>query len=93
MKKDNRDPYDIKKFEEVLGESYMMVPDSKGRLDRAIEDLTSFVESDEVEELKSGEWFVKAQDLLQSVNVESENTPVDAIEETSLDDLKDGEAF
>ena len=93
MKKDNRDPYDIKKFEEVLGESYMMVPDSKGRLDRAIEDLSSFVESDEVGVLKSGEWFEKAKDLLQSVNVEAENTPVDAIEETSLDDLKDGEAF
>ena len=93
MKKDSRDPYDIKKFEEVLGESYMMVPDSKGRLDRAIEDLESFIESDEVEELKSGEWYTKAQDLLHSVSVESENMPVVAIEETPLDDLKDGEAF
>jgi len=29
MRDDGKDPYDIRKQEEVLQESYMMVPDSK----------------------------------------------------------------
>ena len=35
----NRDIYDIRKFEEVLQESYMMIPDSKRRLEASIENL------------------------------------------------------
>ena len=93
MKQDNRDPYDIKKFEEVLGESYMMVPDSKGRLERATEDLASYVESDEVGDLKSGEWYKTAQELLQSEGAKLKMSEGDAVEETPLDDIKDGEAF
>ena len=41
MKDENKDEYDIRKFEEVLGESHMMVPDSKGRLETAITTLQS----------------------------------------------------
>ena len=93
MKQENCDPYDIKKFEEVLGESYMMVPDSKGRLERAIEDLASYVESDEVDDLKSGEWYKTAQELLQSESAKLKMSEGDTVEETPLDDLKDGEAF
>ena len=37
---------DIRKQQEVLQESYMMVPDSKGRLRDAIEELTNLVVSD-----------------------------------------------
>ena len=47
LKEEKRDIYDIKKFEEVLGESYMMVPESEGRLKRSLEDLASFLDSDE----------------------------------------------
>ena len=36
-----RDVYDIRKFEEVLQESYMMIPDSKRRLEASIENLRS----------------------------------------------------
>jgi tubulin-specific chaperone A len=43
MKDDGKDPYDIKKQEEVLGESYMMVPDSKNRLDAALFELASLI--------------------------------------------------
>ena len=43
LKEEKRDIYDIKKFEEVLGESYMMVPESEGRLKRSLEDLASFL--------------------------------------------------
>lgn len=47
LKEEQRDPYDIKKFEEVLGESYMMVPESEGRLKKSLDDLASFLASEE----------------------------------------------
>lgn len=47
MREDGKDSYDIKKFEEVLQESYMMIPDSKNRLDKATEELSLTI--DEVE--------------------------------------------
>jgi hypothetical protein len=34
---------DIRKQEEVLGESYMMIPDSKSRLEKAVLDLANVV--------------------------------------------------
>ena len=37
MKDDGKDEYDIKKQQEVLQESYMMIPDSKNRLESAVE--------------------------------------------------------
>lgn len=43
MKAEGKDPYDIKKQEEVLQESYMMIPDSKARLAAAVEDLKAFL--------------------------------------------------
>jgi tubulin-specific chaperone A len=39
MKSENRDPYDIKKFQEVLDESHMMIPDSKSRLKQTLAKL------------------------------------------------------
>jgi tubulin-specific chaperone A len=39
MRDDKKDIYDIRKQEEVLQESYMMVPDSKNRLEVAINEL------------------------------------------------------
>lgn len=44
MRDDGKDPYDIRKQEEVLQESYMMVPDSKSRLERALTELNDLVE-------------------------------------------------
>ena len=89
MKAKNQDPYDIKKFQEVLDESYMMIPDSKGRLKQALEDLQSYTESSEVESLQSNEWFIQAKDLLTK---ELEVTD-DALVETDVTDLQEGEAF
>lgn len=43
MKAEGKDPYDIKKQEEVLQESYMMIPDSKARLAAAVDDLKAFL--------------------------------------------------
>ena len=45
MKDDGKDPYDIRKQEEVLGESYMMVPDSKNRLEAALFELANIIVS------------------------------------------------
>eukprot|EP00595_Chromulina_sp_UTEXLB2642_P000191 CAMPEP_0196762550 /NCGR_PEP_ID=MMETSP1095-20130614/2260_1 /TAXON_ID=96789 ORGANISM="Chromulina nebulosa, Strain UTEXLB2642" /NCGR_SAMPLE_ID=MMETSP1095 /ASSEMBLY_ACC=CAM_ASM_000446 /LENGTH=105 /DNA_ID=CAMNT_0042113785 /DNA_START=33 /DNA_END=347 /DNA_ORIENTATION=- len=44
MRDDNKDEYDIRKQEEVLQESYMMIPDSKRRLEAAIEELQSVLD-------------------------------------------------
>lgn len=43
MKEDGKDIYDIKKQEEVLQEFYMMIPNSKSRLDAGIQDLKAFL--------------------------------------------------
>mmetsp|Transcript_24948 Transcript_24948/g.18843 ORF Transcript_24948/g.18843 Transcript_24948/m.18843 type:complete len:125 (+) Transcript_24948:26-400(+) len=44
MKDDGKDEYDIRKQEEVLQESYMMIPDSKSRLETAFGELTELWE-------------------------------------------------
>jgi tubulin-specific chaperone A len=93
MKANNQDPYDIKKFEEVLGESYMMVPDSSARLKQTLEDLASYIESSEVtDELKSNEWYKQAVELLENEKSRYDEKS-DELEETRVDDLADGEAF
>ena len=43
MKAKNQDKYDIKKFQEVLDESYMMIPDSKSRLAKVLEEMEGFL--------------------------------------------------
>ena len=55
MKEQQKDPYDIKKFEEVLGESLMMVPDSENRLQKSLEDLAEFLKSDDFQGTGSSE--------------------------------------
>jgi hypothetical protein len=45
MRDDGKDSYDIKKQEEVLQESYMMIPDSKNRLEKAFDSLNDVVVS------------------------------------------------
>lgn len=85
------DPYDIKKFKEVLGESLMMVPDSQKRLDRAIEELREFCDT-AAEPLK-GEWADAASKVLEEYDAEKKGGDANAIEETRVDDLAEGEAF
>ena len=108
MKDQNKNPYDIKKFQEVLGESYMMIPDSKNRLEQAISDLATYMESAEVKGLAAettddddndndnDEWYVKAQELLKKENVDCQTTGEnreDTVEETDVSGLQEGEAF
>ena len=92
MKAEKRDPYDIKKFQEVLDESYMMIPDSKGRLKQSLEDLASYTDSSEVEDLKSNEWYIQAKELLTQEKERLDNLD-DRVAETSVADLQEGEAF
>jgi tubulin-specific chaperone A len=97
MKAAEKDPYDIKKFKEVLGESYMMIPDSKSRLQRTLVDLEEYVASPEVvenESLKYNEWYLQATELLTKRKEELEGTSGDdGVQETDVGGLEEGEAF
>lgn len=90
MKSANRDPFDIKKFQEVLDESYMMVPDSRNRLQRSLEDLADFLNGSDMESLTSSEWYREAKELLKTVEMNDVGTDV---KETNLTGLSEREAF
>ena len=100
MKDDNKDPYDIKKFQEVLAESQMMIPDSIVRRDKALEDLKDFVallkkEEEGNDELFECEWMGEASKILgvseSDAMKEGGGGGDDAV--TEVDGLKEGEAF
>ena len=99
MKDQNKNPYDIKKFGEVLEESHMMIPDSKNRLEQALTDLATYVESTEVKEIAAEladyEWYVKALALLKENTTDQTggNGNEDVVEETDVSGLEEGEAF
>lgn len=95
MKDQNKNPHDIKKFGEVLGESKMMIPDSQNRLDRALSDLEAFLSSEEAQGLEASEWYGPAQDMLKAKNdqTQGEGAADDVVEETDVSGLQDGEAF
>ena len=84
----SKDEYDVKRFQQVLDESYMMVPDSKRRLDESLQDLEQFLETNSTD-LKSSEWYCQAEDIL-SHNVHEGEAAATA---TNVDELADGEAF
>ena len=96
MKAENRDFYDIKKFAEVVGESEMMIPDSKKRLQQNLEELCQFVKTNKDDLDVEGEWYVTAKNLLQQYDIDlvsaSGVEKEDAVE-TNVDELKEGEAF
>lgn len=107
LKEKKRDPYDIKKFEEVLGESYMMVPDSESRLKKSLEDLDHFLANDEFfnseNNIMSGagdsssEWEQTARNLLKEnltkIPQANESDAVLEVKETDVSALKDDETF
>ena len=99
MKVQKRNLFDIKKFGEVLEESHMMIPDSKNRLEQALTDLATYVESAEVRglaaEIVDYEWYVKALELLkENTGIQTtENNNEDIVDETDVSCLEEGEAF
>lgn len=90
MKRSNKDVYDIKQFEKVLDESYMMVPDSERRLKQALGDLSLFFENSDATIDKTGTWYTTADQILKENcgEKDEENTP-----KTNVDDIAEGEPF
>ena len=101
MKDENKDQYDIKKFQEVVGESQMMIPDSISRRDKALDDLREFVtllkkEETGNAELMDCEWMSEAGNILGLSDGDVKvglGRRGDAVGETSVDGLEEGEAF
>ena len=96
MKDENRDQYDIKKFQEVLSESHMMIPDSICRRDKALSDLKDFLAVLEGEELAENEWMIEAKNMLNAAGLNSDKMEKEAgvdVAETPVEGLTDGEAF
>eukprot|EP00978_Attheya_sp_CCMP212_P018343 scaffold50078_cov51-Attheya_sp.AAC.2 len=92
MKQEKRDVYDIKYFDDVVGESRMMVPDSQARMKKNIEDLEIFLDSNRSNLNADGEWMTAASSLLsEQQSVKSSEDGV--VSETNVEGLKDGEDF
>jgi hypothetical protein len=96
----SKDKYDVKRFEDILNESYNMVPDSTKRLQAAMEDLSSYLTNNNTALDPLGPWYQTAKLLLQdnqnsTTETQSSSTPISISHaiETRLDDLVDGEAF
>jgi tubulin-specific chaperone A len=81
MKKEGKDPYDIKKYKEVLGESQMMIPDSERRLQASLEDLSLFLDTNN--SLDDSEYLTQARELLQNSSEDRKSV------ETHVDDDSD----
>ena len=93
---DNRDFYDIKKFKEVLGESEMMVPDSKKRLKKNLKELSEFIKVHNEVLDAEGEWLMTAKDILKEYDIEVElksEQEKDDVIETNVADVNEGEVF
>eukprot|EP00243_Klebsormidium_subtile_P012343 TRINITY_DN746_c0_g2_i1.p1 TRINITY_DN746_c0_g2~~TRINITY_DN746_c0_g2_i1.p1 ORF type:complete len:110 (-),score=30.38 TRINITY_DN746_c0_g2_i1:203-532(-) len=68
MKAEGADSHDLKQQESVLGETQMMIPDAKKRLQTAFQDLQSAVEEGEADaSLQESEEFKSAKEALAEV--------------------------
>lgn len=67
-KDEGKDEYDIRKQEEVLNESLMMVPDCQRRLAVAYEDLNKILENEL--DLKETEDYLTAKKVLEEAKVQ-----------------------
>ena len=68
MRDESRDIYDIRKQEEVLQESYMMIPDSNRRLGEAIVKLQEALAEEEEEDSKNEAKIQEARDMVIKYN-------------------------
>lgn len=64
----DKDDYDIRKQEEVLQESLMMIPDCQRRLAKAYEELKKILEAEQ--ELKAEETFTEAEKILHEAGAQ-----------------------
>ncbi|KAL2711573.1 tubulin-specific chaperone A [Vespula squamosa] len=68
LKEQDKDGYDIKKQEEVLQESLMMVPDCQRRLVKAFEELKGILETEQ--DLKEADDYIEAEKVLQEAEAQ-----------------------
>ncbi|XP_044756844.1 tubulin-specific chaperone A [Coccinella septempunctata] len=68
LKTDNGDSYHIKKQEEVLQESLMMIPDCQRRLAKAYEDLKNIIDNEK--DLEESEEFATAKQVLEEAKLQ-----------------------
>ncbi|KAK1116483.1 hypothetical protein QLX08_001473 [Tetragonisca angustula] len=68
LKEQDKDGYDIKKQEEVLQESLMMVPDCQRRLVKAFEELKKILDTEQ--DLKEVEVYIEAEKVLQEAEAQ-----------------------
>lgn len=68
LKRDGKDEYEIRKQEEVLQESLMMVPDCQRRLVRGYDDLNNVLENEN--DLKNTEDFAIALKVLEDAKLQ-----------------------
>lgn len=86
MKDEQKDFYDIKMFNEVLLESKMMVKESPNRLQKALEDLSLYLDMNQFDD--DCEWKSTARNILaQHEHGEEE------VVETEKYSFAEGEAF
>lgn len=64
----DKDDYNIKKQEDVLQESLMMVPDCQRRLAKAFDELKKILETEQ--DLKEIEDYVEAEKVLQEAEAQ-----------------------
>jgi len=73
LKDAGKDAFDTKQATEVLQESYMMIPDSKNRFTKALEDLLSFLEENAADaDILASPQFDEAKALLAANGMEFE---------------------
>lgn len=68
LKNEGKDEYEIRKQEEVLTESLMMVPDCQRRLAVAYEELNKILESEQ--DLKESEDYLNAAKVLEEAKLQ-----------------------
>jgi len=68
LKEQDKDGYDIKKQEEVLQESLMMVPDCQRRLIKAFEELKKILDTEQ--DLKEIGEYIEAEKVLQEAEAQ-----------------------
>ena len=78
MENEGKDPYDIKKFKEVLAESLMMIPDSERRLQASLDDLDLFLDTND--SIDDSDYLKQARELLEHASEDRK------CEETKLDE-------
>lgn len=68
LKEQGKDDYEIRKQEEVLTESLMMVPDCQRRLAVAYEELRNILQSEQ--DLKDTELYLDAQKVVEEAKLQ-----------------------